>query len=359
MDDKKRLMEVPIEYLWDGLILKDDVYNPEGTVLLIPKGEKITEKKIEQLAHFGTRNRCVATYEESYQVILEGKEESENVRQAILENETGYTDLRRSVGRLLEISHTASQVERSEIEPVIANVVSSMKTMELKDVFACIHVPRPLDEKLQRHLLNVAFLNGMLGRWMQLSEQEIETLVMIGILHDVGKTKIPQEILDAPRKLTDEEYQIMKKHSLYSYQLLSNQFDSEIKEAVLHHHERVDGSGYPMGQKGEEIGLFARITAISDVYDAMVSERCYKTSISPFEILERIKNAEFEGLDVDLVAIFVKHMVKYYRYKDVKMSDGRDGKVMYIPPNDISHPIIRVGRFVKQTVDTWYPVRME
>lgn len=358
MRDDKRLIEVPIAYLWEGLVLEDDVYDPDGKVLLIPKGEKITARKLEQLSHFGTKDNCIATYRDSYQVILEGKEAPEEVRQKMIERETGYTGLKKDVKRVLKISQSAEQLERSEVEKVTLDVVEKLQNIELFEIVKCIHVPRPIDEKLERHLLNVGFLNGMIGEWLQLSDEEVKKLVLVGVLHDIGKTKIPEEILNVPRKFTDEEYEVVKMHPLYSSQLLSDQFDESIKTAILHHHERGDGSGYPDGLKGENIPLFSRITAISDVYDAMVSKRCYKEAVIPFEILERIENAEFEGFDPILVAIFVKNMISYYKHKQVKMSDGTQGEVIYIPPNDINHPVIRVEELVKQVDEAWYPVQI-
>lgn len=358
MDSQKKLIKVPIDYLWAGLTLVDDVYNPKGTVLLIPRGEMITERKLVQLSHFVSEDRCVATYEASYQIIVAGEKAPKNIRQKMLENESGYSGLKKGVEQVLKISQSAAQVEREAAESVVEDVVESIGKSGPSAIFGCIHVPRPIDERLQRHLLNVGFLNGMIGQWMKLSGEEIRKLVLIGILHDIGKTKIPEEILDAPRRLTEEEYQIVKAHPVYSRQLLGAKFDEQIKKAVLYHHERADGSGYPEGLKGEKIPLFARITAISDVYDAMVSERCYKAEVVPFEILERVKKAEFEGLDPILVALFVKNMIKYYKHKKVRMSDDRQGDVVYIPPNDINHPIVRIGGLIRQTDDKWYPVQV-
>lgn len=356
--ENRVLIEVPIEYLWDGLILEEDVFNPEGTVLLIPKGERITEQKLERLSHFGTQDNCVATYEDSYRVIMQGAKASADLIRVAKENESGYTELKKNVENVIARSQRAARIERNEVENVIRDVVEKLQEKEQTAIFSCIHVPRPIDEALQRHLLNVGFLNGMMGQWLQLSENEIQTLVLVGVLHDIGKTKVPEEILNAPRKLTPEEYAVMKMHPVYSGSMLGSQFDDTIKDAIMHHHERMNGDGYPDRLKGEEIPLFSKITAISDVYDAMITERCYKQAVAPFEILERVKNAEFEGLDPVLVAFFVGNMLKYYRYKRVRMSDDTKAEILYIPPNDISHPVVSSRENAVQTTDEWYPVEV-
>ena len=175
-------------------------------------------------------------------------------------------------------------------------------------------------------------------------------------MHDIGKTKVPEEILNAPRRLTEEEFEIIKAHPVYSYELLWDNVDEDIRLAARHHHERLDGKGYPDQIAGDEISLLARITAISDVYDAMISQRSYKESMIPFDVLEKFKKGEFPGLDERLVDLFVKNMVANYRDVKVQMSDGRIGVVRYIPPNDLNHPIINCNHDVSQTDDKWYCV---
>ncbi len=102
------------------------------------------------------------------------------------------------------------------------------------------------------------------------------SLILTGVLHDIGKTKIPEEILNAPRKLTPEEFEVMKRHPLYSFELLGDDISEDVRYAVRWHHEKLDGKGYPDGLKAESISYFARITTISDIYDAMLSARSYK-----------------------------------------------------------------------------------
>jgi HD-GYP domain-containing protein (c-di-GMP phosphodiesterase class II) len=226
-------------------------------------------------------------------------------------------------------------------------------------MFNCIDTPRPMDERLQRHCLNVGILNGIMGQWMGLKEDEVKLLIVTGVLHDIGKTKVPEEILNAPRKLTPEEFEVIKKHPVYSYELLGDGFDTRVRRGVLYHHERLDGSGYPDGLKGDELDLFARITAVSDVYDAMVSARSYKGARIPFDILNQFMNAEHRGLDLQITTTLTYRMLQYFRDQPVTMSDGQSGTVRFIPPNDINHPIVSAGTQIRQTGTDWYCVRIE
>ena len=123
-----------------------------------------------------------------------------------------------------------------------------------------------------------------------------------GLLHDIGKSKIPNEILNKAARLTDEEFAIMKQHSVYGYRILQPKEDlsTEIKLGVLQHHEKINGKGYPMGVTGDKIDLFARLISISDIYDALVTERPYKKPFSPRDAVEMIMSmivARKYGLD--------------------------------------------------------------
>ena len=107
-----------------------------------------------------------------------------------------------------------------------------MVSVDAGEIFQCITVPRPVDEALQRHSLNVALLNGIMGQWLGLDEKDIRSLILTGVLHDIGKTKIPEEILNAPRKLTPEEFEVMKRHPLYSFELLGDDISEDVRYAV-------------------------------------------------------------------------------------------------------------------------------
>lgn len=183
---------------------------------------------------------------------------------------------------------------------------------------------------------------------------EAETLILAGLLHDVGKTMIPEEILNAPRRLTEEEIKILQKHPVYSDQLLSGKFSEDVRLAARHHHEKLNGQGYPDGIMGDAIGLYARITAISDIYDAMVSERSYKGAKLPLTVFDMFYEEEFKGLDRNLVMMFLKNMRANYRNKRVIMSNGKGGRILFIPLNDAAHPIIGQDNDVRQTDDDWY-----
>ena len=144
-------------------------------------------------------------------------------------------------------------------------------------MFDMLHNMRQIDDSTYAHSVNVALICRLIGKWKNFSEKDMDTLTLCGLLHDIGKSKIPNEIIGKPGKLTDSEYEEIKKHPVIGYNLVKNlDIDQRIKNAVLLHHERFDGKGYPLGLTGNEIDDFTSIVSIADVYDAMTANRCYR-----------------------------------------------------------------------------------
>ena len=175
---------------------------------------------------------------------------------------------------------------------------------------------------------------------MNLSHDDIETLMIAGMLHDIGKLRIPPEIIQKPSKLTDNEYAIIKKHPEYGYEILSTKnLNSKIKLAARQHPERYAGKGYPNGLKGNEIDLFSGIVAIADVYDAMTADRVYRKGICPFPVLEHME-LQKELYEPGALYKFIERTVEAYINTEVKLSNGDVGRVVLLNKNFLSRPIV-------------------
>ena len=157
----------------------------------------------------------------------------------------------------------------------------------------------------------------------------IYELGISGLLHDVGKSKIPNEILNKAGKLTDQEFMMMKQHSLFGYQILKEKDDlsNSIKLGVLQHHEKMNGKGYPMAVPAEKINLFARIISVADIYDALVTERPYKKPFSPRDAVEMIMSLT-EELDINVMRSFLESVILYPVGTDVELSIGERARVI-------------------------------
>jgi len=199
-----------------------------------------------------------------------------------------------------------------------------------------------------------------MGRWLNLPPEEVSLLVIGGLMHDIGKTMVPQDILNVQRKLTAEEFEIIKKHANYSHHLISqnNKFSEKVCQTALHHHEKMNGSGYPDKLVADEIPYHARITSIADIYDAMVSKRTYKNANSPFKILADLAEQKFSDLDMKLVGRFTSMMPFELVGKSVLMSDGSVATVKHVDPEDMEFPYVGVDADIFKTNKKLYCVSM-
>ena len=170
------------------------------------------------------------------------------------------------------------------------------------------------------HSMNVAIYLVGLGGEMELGSQEIQELSMGGMLHDLGKSKISLDIINAKGKLTDEEFQEMMAHPEIGVQLLRDvDTDKKVPEncyfAILHHHEKFCGGGYPQNKKGDEIHLYGRMTKVCDVFDALTTKRSYKEAMTSFEALRLMKEKMLEELDPDIFNTFLGLMAGYSKFQ--------------------------------------------
>ena len=152
---------------------------------------------------------------------------------------------------------------------------------------------------------------------------------MAGLLHDLGKSEIPNEILNKPGRLTDEEFAVIKKHPIYGYNLIKDktELSPEILLGVLQHHEKINGKGYPMGVTDNKLTPFARLLSIADIYDALVTERPYKKGFTPRDSVEMIMAMTGE-LDIKFIKVFMESVILYPVDSYVKLSNGELGKVV-------------------------------
>ncbi|MBQ9119039.1 MAG: response regulator [Lachnospiraceae bacterium] len=184
---------------------------------------------------------------------------------------------------------------------------------------------RSYDDYTYAHSVNVAVLSCVIGTGMKLNEEEMEYLVTAAVLHDFGKLTIPQEILNKPSRLTQEEFQIMQSHAMRSYEMICDRTDlsAYVKSAVLCHHENVDGSGYPLGIEGSEQTLFTKILHVADVYDALIAKRPYKEPYSPYEATEYLMGGCGIMFDQAVVTTLLNYVPLYPKGTEVVLSDGR------------------------------------
>jgi len=197
------------------------------------------------------------------------------------------------------------------------------------------------DELTYNHCLNSALLAGTFAEWGNMPKEETEGLILSCFYYDIGKLKLPYEILWKSGKLTDEEFAIVKKHPVIGYAMLNQtNLDQKIKNAVIMHHERMNASGYPYHMKGSSIDLYARYIAIIDTYIAMASPRSYRDALTPLQILGYFER-NMQEYDTELLLPLMKHIGDAQIGSTVQLSDGSVWEVVIIHPTAKSRPILK------------------
>jgi HD-GYP domain-containing protein (c-di-GMP phosphodiesterase class II) len=352
---EKPLETMSFDYLYEGLVTQDDIYNHSGKLLLVAKGIMLNDVMLKRLKKFNDLQQNIKV-SPKLRGELVNRGLPQKLKQRDFENKTGYTSVKNEAGSLLTVAQITNSVPYEQAHEVGSSVLGRIDTTDPAVIIQWINAHNEIDEYLTRHSANVAFLNGLMGKWLHLDEKEVEELVLLGLLHDIGKTRIPPNILNSPQSLTDAEFAVVKKHPLYSYEMLSRsgRFPETISKGVRHHHENMDGSGYPDGLRGDGIPLYSRVLAINNTYDAMVSERTYKHAESPFKVLLHLRIGQFSGLDHELVKLFEQHIPGELIGKPVLMSDGSAGIVRFINERDIEYPIVEIdGKIVTTTPDLY------
>lgn len=212
------------------------------------------------------------------------------------------------------------------------------------NVFDMLHNLRDYDDATYTHSLNVALMCHVFARWLNLSAEETKLATVCGLLHDIGKVAVPQDFINKPGKLTESEYTAVKRHTIEGYNILKkNGVPTEVANAALMHHERSDGSGYPLGIHNDKIDAYAKMVAVIDVYDAMTSARIYRGPLCPFKVIAIFESEGLQKYDVKYVSTFLENIVNTHLLQRVKLSDGRVGEIVYINKNKLSKPTIKCG----------------
>ncbi|AYA66364.1 HD-GYP domain-containing protein [Alteromonas sp. RKMC-009] len=220
------------------------------------------------------------------------------------------------------------------------NLVASVERNP--DALLCLTRIREKDDYLLEHSLNVAIILANFARHMGMSDDEVQELAFAGFLHDMGKIRVPDEILHKPGRLTDEEMDVMKKHVEYGVDALHEvNLNPDLIRTVSEHHERLDGFGYPAGTKGDNISTAGRMLAVADMYDALTADRCYKAGMPSQRAFQILIGECPHKLDQALVQQFIKCMGVYPVGSLVLLSN--DKLAMVLSQNDSPlTPVVKV-----------------
>lgn len=246
------------------------------------------------------------------------------------------------VGTLLQDVKLGKAIDLTPIHELADNLQGSV--FRNQNAMACLGRIRDKDNYLLQHSVNLSVLMSIFGKSMGHSDDVLHQTVVGALLHDIGKVLTPDDILHKPGRLTPEEFEVMKLHALHSHQILAS--TEGIGELTIitaaQHHERMDGSGYPVGLKGDAISIYGRMVAIADVYDAITSNRVYHKGMTPTQGLKKLLEWSGDHLDPKLVRLFIRCIGIYPVGSLVLLESGRLGVVVAGNEEDQRLPVLRV-----------------
>lgn len=239
-----------------------------------------------------------------------------------------------------ETIDNGTAIPTEELLSSMSSLYSSTST--IIEIFDMLNNVRSVDDSIYAHCINVAIISRIIGHWLKLNAHDLDQLTLAGLLHDIGKVPIPEEVLNKPGKLTDEEFAMIKSHPKLGYDVLKSQnIDPRIKKATLMHHERCDGSGYPSHLEEDLIEEFALIIGIADVYDAMTAARSYRQPLCAFQVISSFEKDGYQKYHAKYLLTFLQQIATTYQSNRIILNDGRGAKIVMLNKNNLSRPIVQ------------------
>lgn len=319
--------------LLSGRTTSEDLFDSKGT-LLLKKGIQLTESIWKYVTN---REVYVLQYHEDYT----GSKKVNRFRKDT------YIEL---VGSIWSIYHEARIIEPEHIEKTVKLVQVILKGLQSPNIYLDLNESRVSFEKLKQHdtwtfvhVVNVAILTALTGIKLGYNGKRLENLTLGALLHDLGKVKIPSEILNKPGSLTDEEYSVIKRHPTLGWELLEgNRTLKNVQAIITQHHERWNGKGYPRGLKKNEINTDAQIVAVADVFEALTADRPYRKGLPPYHALEMIIAWSGQDFNPAVVQAFRKSLILYPDNAVVTLNTGETGLISAVPTQMPTRPLVRL-----------------
>ncbi len=332
--------------LKEGMVTLTDTFSTKGK-LILPKNTVITKSIISRLV---SNDVLFVEIEDEAIELTSGDElfKTFAIDEETIKSKPEYKKFRRRYEKnitdigdhLNDIVHKNASIETDAMLDSTLNIIKS--TDSPLSIFTMLSTMKDYDDSTFNHSLNVALICNIFGRWLGLSDEDIKIVTSCGLFHDIGKLLIPENIIKKPGKLTDEEYKIIKTHSKLGYDLLKKKnADIHVQYAALMHHEKCDGSGYPLGLTDNQIDWAAQIVTIADIYEAMTAKRVYRGALSPFTVINNFEENGLRKYNPKFLLTFLENVVNSYMNCKVKLSNGEEGDIVYINKVSLSKPLVK------------------
>ena len=340
---------IDVKQLSEGQNVAQNVYTRNGQ-LILSKDSCLTRQMIARLKYYEIPSIFVLEGEipESTQESMDLQKKVEQSHMAKMLASSEFKIFQETYCHNVEVlEHNFNDIilkntSVNELSLITDTITLFEQNPSAYSLLGMLHIMKQIDDSTYAHSMNVAILCRLIGVWMNFSKEDLDTLTMAGLLHDIGKCQIPDDILLKPAKLTNQEYEFIKMHPQFGYNVLQNQsIDPRVKAAALKHHERYDGSGYPSKLSGTEIDDFTSIVSIADVYDAMTATRCYRQSLCPFEVIAIFEAEGLNKYNPKYIYSFLERIVSSYVNSEVLLSNNQKGRIVLVN-KQLTRPVVQL-----------------
>lgn len=335
------MLIVPLQELQEGMVLANSIYAQQGDILpILYENTALTSTLIAKMQQAGIQEAPIreALPPLPFELPVSKPVIDTALRVDAIHNLEAFFTNARTGNDEAQLTNAVHVVKH--LDTVVDQLVDSL--LDDQNALVNINDLKSYDEYTYHHSLSVAVLTIAIANTMGFSRDEVTHAGRCAILHDIGKTTIPIEIIQKPSRLTDKEFGIIKSHSSEGFSYLSQNSigDDLLWQGVLCHHEKVDGSGYPLGFIGDQIPLVSRIISVADVYDALTSKRPYRTPMQPHEAVEYIMAGVSSAFDYDVVMAFLEKLELYPLGSFLELSNGSICAV--VDNQNALRPIVRL-----------------
>jgi len=337
------LRRVSLEKLKKDCCLARTIYDVDGNVLLA-EGVILKKHMINKLLRYG---------------ITEVFVEDETSKDIQISDPISYNtriDVKQKVKNALARYNSCGIFDSDEVQEIVSKILDEM--FEDDEIVYNLAEIKKIDEYSFSHSVNVCVLSLLIAMNKDWQLNDLKLLGTAALLHDVGKIKIDGQIINKNSILTQEEFEAVKKHCLYGYEMLAHIpcLDKTAALVAMSHHERIDGSGYPFGLKGENIHSYSKIVSIADVYDALTSDRIYRKKVKAKDVYHYIVSSSGRLFDEEYAASFSECVAIYPGGTTVKLNTGHIGIVVKVRRKSVERPIVRIvtdrnGKRIDKTYD--------
>lgn len=320
-----------------GDILAQDIYRENERNTLIPENTTINEAVKARLLSYNIDKIFVFREEASEEAFIP------NNGERLAKFKKDYAKAMDSAREMLNDVMIGKPLQQEKTETIVETLFSHAE--ENYSLVSCLITIKDMANYIYTHSVNVSIYALILARWMHMGKDEIKNVVRAGLLHDFGKSKIPHAILNKKDPLTPLEYEIIRQHPVIGYNIIKDisWLSDDVKNAVLYHHEREDGSGYPYALKAKDLNIYTKIVSISDVYDALTSSTTYRNRTTPFDTFKEFERIGIGNFDIRIMHTFLSNLAQHYVGSKVRLNTSEVGEIVFISPQSISTPIVKCG----------------